>query len=76
MALTFLALEFTKHKHTLRISNTIVLPRRNVPVVRIGLLYSAYYLLTGCEGSSVEYLARGFEVRTELARSVRKKTRA
>ena len=29
----FLVLEFTKHKHTLRISYTIVLPRRNAPVV-------------------------------------------
>ena len=36
----FSVLEFTKHKHRLRISYTIVLPRRNVAVVRIGLLYS------------------------------------
>ena len=35
-----LVLELTKHKHTLRISYTIVIPRRNVPAVRIGLLYS------------------------------------
>ena len=41
LALTFLVLEFTKHKHTVRrISYTIILPRRNVPVVRIELLYS------------------------------------
>ena len=33
-----LVLEFTKHKHTIRISYTIVIPRRNVPAVRIGLL--------------------------------------
>ena len=36
-----LVLEYTKHKHTLRISYTIVIPRRNVPAVRIGLLYSS-----------------------------------
>ena len=36
-----LVLEYTKHKHTLRISCTIVIPRRNVPAVRIGLLYSS-----------------------------------
>ena len=34
-----LVLEFTKHKHTLRISYTIVIPRRNVPAARIVLLY-------------------------------------
>ena len=35
-----LVLEFTKHKHTLRISYTIVIPRRNVSAVRIESLYS------------------------------------
>ena len=40
LTLTFLVLEFTKHKHTVRISYTITLPRRNVPVVRTELLYS------------------------------------
>ena len=39
LALTFLVLEFTKHKHTVRISYTVILPRRNVPVVRIGIYY-------------------------------------
>ena len=49
VALTFLVPEFTKHKHTIRISYTIILPRRNVPVVRIELLYSTekhYYSQT------------------------------
>ena len=32
-----------------------------------------YYLLTGCEGRTVKYYPRGFEVWTELVRSVRKK---
>ena len=41
-----LVLEFTKHKHTLRISYTIVIPRRNVPAVRIiGLLYSSIVIV-------------------------------
>ena len=35
-----LVLEFKKHKQTLRIIYTIVIPRRKVPAVRIGLLYS------------------------------------
>ena len=30
------------------------------------------YLSTRCDGRTVKYKARGFEVRTELARSVRK----
>ena len=33
---------------------------------------STYYLLTGCKGHTVKYLAQRFEVRTEFARSVRK----
>ena len=36
-------------------------------------IYSIYYLLTGCEGRTVKCQTRGFEVRTELARSVRMK---
>ena len=36
-----LVLEYTKQKHTLRISYTIVLPRRHVPAVRIGLMCSS-----------------------------------
>ena len=46
-----LVLEFTKHKHTLRISYTIVIPRRNVLAVRIRLLYSALLQLT-CRNKS------------------------
>ena len=36
-----LVLEYTKHKDTVRISYAIVIQRRNVPAVRIGLLYSS-----------------------------------
>ena len=36
-----LVLEYTKHKHTLRLSYAIVIPKRNVPAVRSGLLYSS-----------------------------------
>ena len=39
--LHILVLEHTKYNHTLRISYTIVIPRRNVPAVRIGLRYSS-----------------------------------
>ena len=38
-----------------------------------GRINRTYYLLTGCKGRTVKYEARGFEVPTELARSVRKK---
>ena len=40
-AFNILVLEFTKHKQTLRIPYIIVIPIRNVPAVRIGLLYSS-----------------------------------
>ena len=35
--------------------------------------FTYYYLLIRCKGRTMKYYARGFEVGTELVRSVRKK---
>ena len=46
---------------------------KNLFKLACNFFQNIYYLLTGCEGCTMQYYERGFEVWTELARSMYKK---